>query len=383
MPFCNQCGGQIATESRFCSQCGSAVKNIQADVEAAQTDAGRSAGDVFTVIQSLNGVDQKLLRSPQISYLATVLDEHEMPECIVSVSGSECLVATDRRIIHIQNPVFSSGFKSENFPYGDVLSIESHKLFRSQLTIHFSTGKSKTIAGIDSSRSWQFADFVNSKLMPTGSVVSSPSPSPSQPGAQPKVVPPPAAKPPASANNVQHQQTGHLSKEESINAALRRIDGYSRFLSRGEIKELPFILWEDELPEMLAEGSYHDGRGLLVATDRRLIFIDKGLFGQLKVEDFGYDRITSIESKTGLMSGSIVIYASGNREQIDAVAKQNVNSLASYIRNKIHNPNPAPPTPPAGAVSAAEELARYSVLLNNGVITQEEFDSVKARLLGS
>ena len=213
----------------------------------------------------------------------------------------------------------------------------------------------------------------------------SPVPVPAPPQTQSQSVQPPKLKSPSVPNNTQLQQIGHTSKEEAINAALRRISGFERFLSRGEIKELPSILWEDELPVMLAEGIYNRGSGLLVATDRRLIFIDKGLFGGLKVEDFGYDRITSIESKTGLMSGSIVIYASGNREQIDSVAKQDVNSLASYLRNRIHNPKSAtaPPAPPAGTVSAAEELARYSVLLKSGVITQEEFDSIKTRLLSN
>ena len=383
MPFCIQCGRQIVAEGRFCNQCGVAVNNVRGDFEVKVSDAGRSTENVLAVIQTIEGVDQKLLHSPQVGYLAAVLDEHEVPESIVSIVINECLVATDVRIIHVQKPIFGSGFKSESFSYDHVLSVEKHRMFRGQLTIHLSTGKSKSIVGINGQHSCAFADLVNSKLRPINNTIADSPSSTSWPRIQPKHAPPAHSDREPIMDDSQGRVSGQPTKEEAIDAALRRISGFGRFLTRGEIKELPFVLWEGELPVMLADGFYNNGTGLLVATDRRLIFIDKGLFGTLKVEDFGYNRITSIESNVGIFSGKIVIYASGNREQIDHVSKQDVHSLASFLRSKIFSPNNSPLSSQFGTMSTAKELARYSVLLDNGVITQEEFDSLKTRLLGS
>lgn len=62
---------------------------------------------------------------------------------------------------------------------------------------------------------------------------------------------------------------------EQIKTSIRNIDGASKLLGRKEIKELPSILWEDENIERLVQGFYNGGLGILVATNKRLIFVDK------------------------------------------------------------------------------------------------------------
>ena len=98
---------------------------------------------------------------------------------------------------------------------------------------------------------------------------------------------------------------------EEIKTQIQHIDGVSKLLGRKEIKELPNILWEDEIVEKMVQGQYNTGIGILVATNKRLLFVDKGLIYGLHVEDFPYDKITSIQYKTGLLYGEIKIFASG------------------------------------------------------------------------
>ena len=76
-----------------------------------------------------------------------------------------------------------------------------------------------------------------------------------------------------------------------------------------EINELPKILWADEHVEKAVSGSYESGNGLLAATNKRLIFFDVGFSGS-RVEDFPYDKITSIQYKTGIVCGEITIFSS-------------------------------------------------------------------------
>ena len=144
---------------------------------------------------------------------------------------------------------------------------------------------------------------------------------------------------------------------------------------------MPKLLWEDELPERAVQGFYEKGQGLLVATNKRLIFIDKGLLS-MRVEDFPYDKITSIQYSTGFVFGEITIYASGNKAVIKQVAKDQVRDFAEWVRARISAPKAqaAATQPPAGDV--VPQLERLARLRESGVLTEEEFQTQKAKLLG-
>ena len=180
------------------------------------------------------------------------------------------------------------------------------------------------------------------------------------------------------------------SKDQSINEAIRYIDSISKgsFGSKREIKELPKVLWEDELPEQIVTGYYNDKSGLLVATDRRIIFLDKGLLGQLKVEDFWYDNISSMESTRGIVFGSITVYSSGNKAVIDKVPKNEVDDFVTAQRNKLatrnrRNASPVSPATPSSSPpqSPLDNLAKLNELYQQGVLTDEEYTKSKERIL--
>lgn len=56
-----------------------------------------------------------------------------------------------------------------------------------------------------------------------------------------------------------------------------KLSGVSNFLGRREIKELPNILAPAEIIDNIAQGTYNNGQGILVSTNRRLLFVDKGM----------------------------------------------------------------------------------------------------------
>jgi len=149
----------------------------------------------------------------------------------------------------------------------------------------------------------------------------------------------------------------------------------------GEVKELSKILWTDEQPMKIARGTYNGGNGILVATDRRLIFIDKGLIG-LKTEDFAYDKISSIQMKTGMVFGEIEIDAAGNRSKIQNMDKKIARELADWIRNHIGAAARSVAPPTAAAADPIEQIARLAKLKDAGAITEEEFSAKKKQLLG-
>jgi hypothetical protein len=178
---------------------------------------------------------------------------------------------------------------------------------------------------------------------------------------------------------------------DEVKEQLNRLDTASAVLARKEIRELPNILWEGEAIRGAAQGVYNSHIGILVATDRRLIFVDKGMIS-LKVEDFPYDKVSSIQYQTGWIFGDITIFASGNRAQIKQIPKDAARAFAETVRNMISGGAPAPQAPPqsAPAPQAAgagddfmEKLEKLARLKEQGILTDEEFAEQKAKVLAA
>ena len=176
---------------------------------------------------------------------------------------------------------------------------------------------------------------------------------------------------------------------EQVKTQIQKIDGLSKFVGRREIKELPNILWENENVENLIQGTYNNGNGILVATNIRLIFIDKGLVFGLKVEDFPYDKISSIQYSTGIMLGKLTIFASGNKAIIDNVDKKRVRVFGDYLRNKITsnnsdsflNTSPTSNSDNENQDDMLSKLERIAKFREQGILTEEEFIQQKQKIL--
>lgn len=88
--------------------------------------------------------------------------------------------------------------------------------------------------------------------------------------------------------------------------------------------------------------------GILVATDRRLVFYAKKL-GGYEFESFPYENISSFEQGKDMMMGhKLAFHASGNNVKVkwikDAVA---LSQLVEAARSRMGKPSPAPIGPEA------------------------------------
>src|ERR1700761_7137470 len=98
---------------------------------------------------------------------------------------------------------------------------------------------------------------------------------------------------------------------EQIREQIAPHDKMGMYKNKSEVKELPKILQENEVIENITSGMYKNGNGILIGTSLRVAFIDKGLIFGLKVEDFSYDKISSVQYETGMLFGKVTIHASG------------------------------------------------------------------------
>jgi hypothetical protein len=157
---------------------------------------------------------------------------------------------------------------------------------------------------------------------------------------------------------------------------------------RRELRKLPSILGEGEQALNLARGEYDGKEGLLAVTDRRVLFLEEGMIRH-RLEDFPYDKISSVQTKTGMRSGELTIFVSGNKATVkDVHPKQRAPEIGDYVRQRIASgptqapaaaaPQAAPGTP---TESPMEQLKKLAELRDAGIVSEEEFEAKKAELL--
>lgn len=85
-----------------------------------------------------------------------------------------------------------------------------------------------------------------------------------------------------------------MRSEEYILEKIREMDKVDSFGTKKEIKELPNILKDDEELIYITSG-FNDGNTWLIAcTDKRILFLDKGMIFGLKQKEIPLDKVHSI-----------------------------------------------------------------------------------------
>jgi hypothetical protein len=92
-----------------------------------------------------------------------------------------------------------------------------------------------------------------------------------------------------------------------IEARLSKLGFKASLWFKPEVKELQNILMDNEQIVGAVAGRYFGGFALLVATDRRILLIDKKL-PYVSVEDIRYDMISEIDYSAQLFDASITIF---------------------------------------------------------------------------
>ena len=200
----------------------------------------------------------------------------------------------------------------------------------------------------------------------------------------PSLVPPPVETLPEPASS----DADHSGLRDDIESAKARMA--TKFGGKRELKKLQEHVWPDERVERMATGSYGGGLGLLVMTDRRLIFIKEGRMSST-LEDFPFDKISSIQWSTGMLTGKIAIFLSGNKGEIENVSKIDGKALADDVRARISNlgAKPAVVAPAAPQVvvnttpsqSPLELMQQLEQMKSAGYLTDEEYAAKKADIL--
>lgn len=177
---------------------------------------------------------------------------------------------------------------------------------------------------------------------------------------------------------------GDASRSESDSEFVKKVmnlPGADTWGTKREIIDLEKLMQNGEEVKAISSG-YYDGRTWLFAcTDRRILALNKNfLIGGDQVE-IPFKQINAITINSGFATSDVTIHTGFKHMIIKTITNKSAKRFVDVIHAEMaayENKSKAP----AMAVSGADELRKYKSLLDEGIITQQEFEIKKKQLLG-
>jgi hypothetical protein len=165
--------------------------------------------------------------------------------------------------------------------------------------------------------------------------------------------------------------------------------GDDQFFTKKELHYLPEILQDGEQVLAFTSGLMDGNTWLITLTDKRLIFLDKGMLWGLKQTVIPLNKVNAVSCSTGIMFGEIHISHGSATQKIDNVWKKTVIKFTNIVQEQLDLLNaPSGQSVAAASGPAPEEdkyakLEKLAGLKEKGIISEAEFAAEKAKLLGA
>ena len=173
---------------------------------------------------------------------------------------------------------------------------------------------------------------------------------------------------------------------EEIQKRLKELGQIDMFGTKKEVKELPNIMYAGETLEYLMSGFMNGNTWLIVCTNKRILFLDKGLIFGCKQLEIPLDKVNSVETSKGLLLGSIKVWDGASAMKIDNVQKFALQPFVTAVNNAreaLKNNNQQIKVEKNNDTNDyIKELEKLAELKETGIITEDEFLSKKKQLLG-
>ena len=149
--------------------------------------------------------------------------------------------------------------------------------------------------------------------------------------------------------------------------------------TKKEVKELPNIIGDDEIITYATSGVYDGHTWLVVSTNKRIIFLDKGMIFGVNQIEVPLSKVNSIKYKKRFFLGEIEIWDGASMIRVTNILKRTLIPFVNAVNDSIEEFEKL--QKPLKESSVADELIKFKKLLDEGVITQEEFNKKKSELL--
>lgn len=197
------------------------------------------------------------------------------------------------------------------------------------------------------------------------------------------------------------EEAQNISKEvykrrkQKIKTELEKLNASLSVFTKGEIKELPYLISEEEKIIGITDAQFVNtlAAGILVATSKRMISVSKAMFGTAKINDYPNETIKSISFVTDPRSPIIKLHLDERVVEFECfMDKEDAEKFYDIIRPIYNNPiqqlqqqtNPVNTNAAANATRSLdilEQLEKLGKLRENGILTDTEFTEQKRKLL--
>jgi hypothetical protein len=126
-----------------------------------------------------------------------------------------------------------------------------------------------------------------------------------------------------------------MVSKKSIEQQLKRIHFNHLSWGRSEVRELPGIILPDEVILECVNGMYEGGFALLVATDTRVLLVDKKPLNYLTVEDLRFDMISEIDYSHRLFGARINISTGSKTLTFTSYNQPRLRKLIGFIQHHM------------------------------------------------
>ena len=120
---------------------------------------------------------------------------------------------------------------------------------------------------------------------------------------------------------------------ESVEKQLKRLKFNIHGWGKSEVRELHCILMEGEEIYECVNGMYEGGFALLVATDSRVLLIDKKPLNYLTVEDLRFDMINELDYNHRLLGAHINISAGSKSLTFKSYNQPRLRKLITHVQH--------------------------------------------------
>ncbi len=157
-------------------------------------------------------------------------------------------------------------------------------------------------------------------------------------------------------------------------------------LAGRDVRSLPDVLESDESVYAVVSGMYERRIGIIAVTDKRVIFVNKGMIN-LTVEVIYFKNLSALRYHKGTILGEIILYTHGSRERISSISNRHVQPLVDLIQHQIEKSQTQSqiiaPIQVNLSTSVSDEIMKLAELRNQSIISDEEFTQMKANVIQS
>lgn len=123
----------------------------------------------------------------------------------------------------------------------------------------------------------------------------------------------------------------------------------------------------------------------IIVTDKKLILRNPSALGlRQKLEYYSYDKIIDVKLERGVLSAALEINVPGSFKdaRIDAISKDDAEQILRIMQEGIKKAKGVTQEKQTqDSPSVADELAKIAKLKEQGIISEEEFQEMKQKLL--